>query len=92
MGRNWYMIKILHRLLSIVQLLYVISVVGDTGYTAQSKNQSHWVKKSSLVDSRTNVTDIKFAPKHMGLLLAVCSADGGVITYTKKFLHRLEIL
>lgn len=56
-------------------------IVGDTGNTSQSKNQSHWVKKSSLVDSRTNVTDIKFAPKHMGLLLAVCSADGGVRIY-----------
>jgi nucleoporin SEH1 len=53
--------------------------VGESGSSSQSKNQSHWVKRTSLVDSRTNVTDIKFAPKHMGLLLAMCSADGGVM-------------
>ena len=29
-------------------------------------NQSHWVKRTSLVDSRTSVTDVKFAPKHLG--------------------------
>lgn len=58
---------------------YYFSIsVGETGGTTQSKNQSHWVKRTSLVDSRTNVTDIKFAPKHMGLILAMCSADGGV--------------
>ena len=27
------------------------------------------VKRSSLVDSRTSVTDVKFAPKHLGLQL-----------------------
>lgn len=56
-------------------------IVGESGNSTQSKNQSHWVKRTSLVDSRTNVTDIKFAPKHMGLLLAMCSADGGVRIY-----------
>lgn len=56
-------------------------IVGESGNSAHNKNQSHWVKRTSLVDSRTNVTDIKFAPKHMGLLLAMCSADGGVRIY-----------
>ncbi|XP_067135644.1 nucleoporin SEH1 [Centruroides vittatus] len=41
--------------------------------------QSHWVKRTSLVDSRTPVTDIKFAPKHLGLQLATCSATDGVV-------------
>jgi WD40 repeat protein len=49
---------------------------GDT-----ASGQSHWVKKTSLVDSRTSVTDVKFAPKHLGLLLATCSADGTVRIY-----------
>jgi len=56
-------------------------IVGESGSNSQNKSQSHWVKRTSLVDSRTNVTDIKFAPKHMGLLLAICSADGGVRIY-----------
>ncbi|GIY46493.1 nucleoporin SEH1 [Caerostris darwini] len=45
------------------------------------KSQSQWVKKISLVDSRTLVTDVKFAPKHLGLQLATCSADGVVRIY-----------
>ena len=36
---------------------------GDAGESGQ------WVKRSSLVDSRTSVTDVKFAPKHLGLQL-----------------------
>uniref|UniRef100_A0A8C5JYZ8 Nucleoporin SEH1-like n=1 Tax=Jaculus jaculus TaxID=51337 RepID=A0A8C5JYZ8_JACJA len=43
--------------------------------------QRHWVKGTTLVDSRTSVTDVKFAPKHMGLMLATCSADGIVRIY-----------
>ena len=33
------------------------------------KLQTHWVKRATLVDSRTSVNDIKFAPKHLGLQL-----------------------
>lgn len=40
-------------------------IIGEYG----KGNQSNWVKKSSLVDSRTSVTDVKFAPKHLGLQL-----------------------
>ncbi|XP_074604760.1 nuclear pore complex protein Nup44A [Brevipalpus obovatus] len=44
-------------------------------------NSSHWVKRASLVDSRTPVKDVKFSPKHLGLLLATCSADGTLRIY-----------
>lgn len=54
-------------------------VVGSGNGTSQG--QSHWVKRSSLVDSRTSVTDVKFAPKHLGLQLATCSKDGTVRIY-----------
>lgn len=40
-----------------------------------------WFRKTSLVDSRTNVTDVKFGPKHLGLLLASCSVDGIIRIY-----------
>ena len=33
------------------------------------KLQTHWVKRATLVDSKTSVNDIKFAPKHLGLQL-----------------------
>ncbi|KXJ24179.1 nucleoporin SEH1 [Exaiptasia diaphana] len=46
-----------------------------------SHGQSHWVKRASLVDSRTSVTDVKFAPHHLGLQLATCSKDGTVRIY-----------
>jgi len=45
------------------------------------QGQTHWIRKTSLVDSRTSVTDVKFAPKHLGFLLATCSADGTVRVY-----------
>ncbi|MEQ2161401.1 hypothetical protein GOODEAATRI_009296, partial [Goodea atripinnis] len=46
-----------------------------------SSDQSVKIKRTTLVDSRTSVTDVKFAPKHMGLMLATCSADGVVRIY-----------
>lgn len=33
------------------------------------------------MDSRTSVTDVKFAPKTLGLLLATCNADGFIRIY-----------
>lgn len=53
-------------------------VIGDF---SREGNLSNWAKKSILVDSRTSVTDVKFAPKHLGLQLATCSADGIVRIY-----------
>merc|ERR1712038_1088505 len=49
---------------------------GDHNPTA-----NNWIKRTTLVDSRTSVTDVKFAPRHMGLMLATCSADGTVRIY-----------
>uniref|UniRef100_A0A8C5WJX7 SEH1 like nucleoporin n=1 Tax=Leptobrachium leishanense TaxID=445787 RepID=A0A8C5WJX7_9ANUR len=54
-------------------------IVGESN--DKLHGQSHWVKRTTLVDSRTSVTDAKFAPKHMGLMLATCSADGVVRVY-----------
>ncbi|XP_027290243.1 nucleoporin SEH1-like [Cricetulus griseus] len=54
-------------------------VVGESN--KKLRGQSHWVKRTTLLDSRTSVTDVKFAPKHMGLMLVTCSADGIVRIY-----------
>ncbi|XP_075908173.1 nucleoporin SEH1 isoform X2 [Petromyzon marinus] len=54
-------------------------IVGESN--DRQRSQSHWVKRTTLVDSRTSVTDVKFAPKHLGLVLASCSADGVVRVY-----------
>uniref|UniRef100_H3AFD6 SEH1 like nucleoporin n=1 Tax=Latimeria chalumnae TaxID=7897 RepID=H3AFD6_LATCH len=54
-------------------------IVGESN--DKLRGQNHWVKRTTLVDSRTSVTDVKFAPKLMGLMLATCSADGVVRIY-----------
>jgi len=61
-----------------------VSAGGDPGQEhggSSSESSSSWVKRTSLVDSRTSVTDVKFAPKHLGLQLATCSSDGMVRIY-----------
>ena len=58
---------------------YFVKLCFILGQNDDSK--SHWIKKASLVDSRTSVTDVKFGPRHLGLLLATCSADGTVRIY-----------
>ncbi|XP_028820010.1 nucleoporin SEH1 isoform X2 [Denticeps clupeoides] len=54
-------------------------IVGESN--DKQRGLSHWIKRTTLVDSRTSVTDVKFAPKHMGLVLSTCSADGVVRIY-----------
>jgi WD40 repeat protein len=54
--------------------------VGE-GSGPGERGMRHWIRRTNLVDSRTSVTDIKFAPKSLGLLLATCSADGVVRIY-----------
>lgn len=75
MGRNEYVIEL-------KQMLYsntIYSLVADNNNG--ERNQSVWIKRHSFVDSRTSVTDIKFAPKHFGLMLATCSLDGTIRIY-----------
>uniref|UniRef100_A0A674CKQ6 SEH1-like (S. cerevisiae) n=1 Tax=Salmo trutta TaxID=8032 RepID=A0A674CKQ6_SALTR len=54
-------------------------IVGESN--DKQRGHSHWIKRTTLVDSRTSVTDVKFAPKHMGLMLTTCSADGVMRIY-----------
>jgi len=46
-----------------------------------SQGKKVWVQKTIIGDSRESVSDIKFAPRHLGLKLATCSADGFVRIY-----------
>ncbi|EFN72583.1 Nucleoporin SEH1-like [Camponotus floridanus] len=55
-------------------------IVGE-GSGPEARGSKHWIKRTNLVDSRTSVTDVKFAPKTLGLLLATCSADGFIRIY-----------
>ncbi|XP_023245315.1 nucleoporin SEH1-A isoform X1 [Copidosoma floridanum] len=55
-------------------------IVGE-GTGVGDRGTRHWVRRSNLVDSRTNVTDVKFGPKILGLLAATCSTDGVIRIY-----------
>ncbi|XP_039277175.1 nucleoporin SEH1 [Nilaparvata lugens] len=55
-------------------------IVGE-GTGVGERGMRHWVRRTNLVDSRTSVTDVKFGPKALGLLLATCSADGVIRIY-----------
>ena len=47
----------------------IIAIVADKRIGGQSGGETHWSQKASLVDSRTSVNDVKFAPRHLGLML-----------------------
>ena len=43
---------------------------------ATAKTHSAWFKAAELADARDSIVDVQFAPPHMGVRLASCSADG----------------
>ena len=53
------------------QVLATCSFDRTAAVWEKEAGQNHWLKRTSLVDSRTSVTDVKFAPKHMGLQLVM---------------------
>lgn len=55
-------------------------VMGEKVSTSNAPTR-RWVRRTTLVDSRTSVTDVEFAPKYLGLLLATASADGIIRIY-----------
>lgn len=46
-----------------------------------SSSTKRWIRRTNLVDSRTSVTDVKFGPKTLGLVLATSSSDGIIRIY-----------
>lgn len=59
-----------------------VSVWEEVMATSPTSNSSvRWVRRTNLVDSRTNVTNCKFGPKNLGLVLATTSADGFIRIY-----------
>ncbi|KAG5670547.1 hypothetical protein PVAND_000801 [Polypedilum vanderplanki] len=49
--------------------------------TPSSTPAKRWIRRTNLVDSRTSVTDVKFSPKNLGLVLATSSSDGIIRIY-----------
>jgi nucleoporin SEH1 len=58
-----------------------VIIWGKSGVRGNQGGFAKWSNRAKLVDSRQSVNDIAFAPKHMGLMIATCSADGSVRLY-----------
>lgn len=56
--------------------------------TAKEGNRRQWVKRTNFMEKEA-IMDIKFAPKHWGLTLAIAVADGTVKMHTSKDLNNL---
>jgi len=56
-----------------------------------SPQARRWVRRAILVDSRTNVTDCKFGPKNLGLVLATTSSDGYIRIYEAVEITNLSV-
>jgi len=63
--------------------------VTQVVHTASSR--SRWTKKAQLSESKKAVRDVKFAPRHLGLMLASVSADGFVRIYEATDVFSLNI-
>ena len=52
------------------------------------KDKKQWQRKNMFQENEA-ITDIKFAPRHWGLLLAIAEADGLVNIHVAKDLNNL---
>jgi nucleoporin SEH1 len=55
------------------------------------ENESVWYLKAKLIESKESIEDIKFAPKHMGLVIAAASADGIIRIYEAPDIMNLQV-
>jgi nucleoporin SEH1 len=59
----------------------LVWVYEETCFNAGKSAQSGWIKRAKLTDAHAPITDLKFAPKNLGLQLIVCSQNGEVRIY-----------
>ncbi|CAL2037760.1 CBN-NPP-18 protein [Caenorhabditis brenneri] len=43
--------------------------------------ESQWIRRTIISDNRSDVTDIAFSPRHMGLMMASCNVLGSIRIY-----------
>lgn len=59
-----------------------VLIFEETSYGQGKNTQNGWVKRSPpLSDARDSITDLKFAPKYLGLQLVLCAKNGQVLIY-----------
>ena len=66
-----------------------VSGVGASGGEEKSR-QGKWHQAAQLKDGRESVTDLKFAPRHLGLQVATCSSDGFVRIFSAEDVMNFE--
>lgn len=59
----------------------VVWIYEETCFGTGKSTQNGWVKRLVLHDSRSTITDLKFAPKYLGLQLVLCTQSGEVKIY-----------
>lgn len=59
----------------------VVWIYEETCFVTARTIQNGWVKRLALHDSRSTITDLKFAPKYLGLQLILCTQSGEVKIY-----------
>ncbi len=57
-------------------------IYEEASFSSGRNTQNGWVKRSpAFSDAKSPITDLKFAPKFLGLQLAICSQNGEVRIY-----------
>lgn len=59
----------------------LVWIYEETCFGTGRNTQNGWVKRNTLQDARFAITDLKFAPKFLGLQLVVCTQNGEVRIY-----------
>lgn len=59
----------------------LVWIYEETCFGTGRSTQNGWVRRLALHDSRAAITDLKFAPKYLGLQLVICTQNGEVRIY-----------
>lgn len=59
----------------------LVWIFEETCFGTGKNTQNGWVKRNALQDGRAAITDLKFAPKFLGLQLLICAQNGEVRIY-----------
>eukprot|EP00127_Corallochytrium_limacisporum_P003170 Clim_evm19s147 gene=Clim_evmTU19s147 len=66
------------------------AVIWEEELRTDSSRHRSWRLAAKLVDSKKQIRDLEFAPRHLGLQLATASADGTVRIYEAQDIMNLE--
>jgi hypothetical protein len=66
----------------------LVVIYEEACYGSGRMTQSGWIKRTpTLSDARAAITDLKFAPKYLGLQIVLCAQNGEVEFIMKLIIH-----